>query len=69
MAVSINQEKIKEDEQCDDMKGYVTNTTLHPDIPPMNCAKLVILKLIMILEDDAGARASDYTCRADSVLK
>lgn len=31
VAVSINEDKIREDEQCDGMKGYVTNTTLQPE--------------------------------------
>lgn len=31
MAVSINEDKIKEDEKCDGMKGYVTNTELTPE--------------------------------------
>lgn len=30
MAVSINEDKIKEDEQWDGLKGYVTNTRLQP---------------------------------------
>lgn len=31
VSVSINEDKIKEDEQWDGMKGYVTNTTLQPE--------------------------------------
>lgn len=31
VAVSINEEKIKEDEQWDGLKGYVTNTSLRPE--------------------------------------